>query len=165
MPLAITLLLLGNQHATFRVLLTKLIHAISHTRALYYINGTNGDIIWKLGGKNSSFTFGPNATFYGQQDARFVDGPTLISMHVGEATTGQTSAYRFPSDLLTRDTEHRRVAERGLTLSLNLTTMEATMATEFLPLTPYTSTSQGSLRVSRNNYLSHSTDSWYSIPV
>lgn len=65
----------------------------SHTRALYYINGTNGDIIWKLGGKNSSFTFGPNATFYGQQDARFVDGPAAISMHVGEATTGQTSAY------------------------------------------------------------------------
>lgn len=69
-----------------------LTRSASHTRALYYINGTTGDIIWKLGGKNSSFTFGPNATFYGQQDARFVDGPAVISMHVGEATTGQTSA-------------------------------------------------------------------------
>ncbi|KAI0711880.1 ASST-domain-containing protein [Fomitopsis betulina] len=98
-----------------------------HTRALYYINGTNGDIIWKLGGKNSSFTFGPNATFYGQQDARFVDGPAAISMHVGEATTGQTT-------------------ERGLTLGLNFSSMEATVVAEFLPLKPDVSTSQGSLR-------------------
>ncbi|TFY58012.1 hypothetical protein EVJ58_g6673 [Rhodofomes roseus] len=98
-----------------------------HTQALYYIDGTDGEIIWKLGGKNSSFTFGLNATFYGQQDARFVDGPTVVSMHVGEATTGQTT-------------------ERGLSLLLNTTTMEATMLVEFLPLTPYTSTSQGSLR-------------------
>jgi hypothetical protein len=29
---------------------------------LYYIDGQNGDILWRLGGKNSNFTMGTNAT-------------------------------------------------------------------------------------------------------
>ncbi|KZT05241.1 uncharacterized protein LAESUDRAFT_235812 [Laetiporus sulphureus 93-53] len=99
----------------------------SHTQAVYYINGTDGEIIWQLGGKNNSFTFGTNATFYGQQDVRFIKNYTAISMHAGEATTGQTTA-------------------RGLALDLNFTTMEATLIAEFLPSEPLTSTSQGSCR-------------------
>jgi hypothetical protein len=42
-----------------------------HTSTIYKINGTSGNIIWRLGGKNSNFTFGPGASFGLQHHARF----------------------------------------------------------------------------------------------
>jgi hypothetical protein len=38
--------------------------------AIYNIDKKTGNIIWQLGGKRSDFTFGPNATFSWQHDAR-----------------------------------------------------------------------------------------------
>src|SRR5690625_4250046 len=42
--------------------------------AIYLIDKVTGDIIWQLGGKQSDFTFDPNATFSWQHDARFRPG-------------------------------------------------------------------------------------------
>ncbi|KAI9046884.1 hypothetical protein LZ554_008962 [Drepanopeziza brunnea f. sp. 'monogermtubi'] len=42
------------------------------TSTIYKVNGTTGDIIWRLGGKYSNFTFGPGASFGLQHDARFI---------------------------------------------------------------------------------------------
>lgn len=39
--------------------------------AIYNIDKKTGDIIWQLGGKKSDFTFGQNATFSWQHDARY----------------------------------------------------------------------------------------------
>ncbi|KAI6709498.1 hypothetical protein JHW43_007971 [Diplocarpon mali] len=44
------------------------------TSTIYKIDGTTGDIIWRLGGKYSNFTFGPGAEFGLQHDARFIPG-------------------------------------------------------------------------------------------
>lgn len=43
-----------------------------NTWTIYKINKPTGNIIWRLGGKQSSFTFGPGATFSWQHDARFL---------------------------------------------------------------------------------------------
>ncbi|VBB09582.1 arylsulfotransferase (asst) [Lucifera butyrica] len=42
--------------------------------AIYNIDKETGNIIWQLGGKQSDFTFGPNATFSWQHDARHRPG-------------------------------------------------------------------------------------------
>ncbi|MCW7944856.1 hypothetical protein AAW14_23010 [Streptomyces hygroscopicus] len=39
--------------------------------AIYDVSKRSGRIRWQLGGKKSDFTFGPNADFYWQHDARF----------------------------------------------------------------------------------------------
>ena len=43
-----------------------------HTSALYDINPSTGNIVWILGGKQSSFTLGPDVAFAWQHDSRFV---------------------------------------------------------------------------------------------
>ena len=48
-----------------------------HTKAIFKINGTDGSIIWQLGGKQSSFTMDYEFNF--QHHARIrEDGPTMI---------------------------------------------------------------------------------------
>ena len=47
--------------------------------AVYDVARKSGRIRWQLGGKKSDFTFGPNADFYWQHDARFRPG-NRISM-------------------------------------------------------------------------------------
>ncbi|RSL84254.1 hypothetical protein CEP52_016486 [Fusarium oligoseptatum] len=42
-----------------------------HASTIYKINGTDGSIIWRLGGKASDFELGPNVTFGFQHHARF----------------------------------------------------------------------------------------------
>ncbi|KAH6973440.1 ASST-domain-containing protein [Ilyonectria sp. MPI-CAGE-AT-0026] len=42
-----------------------------HASALYKVNGKTGEIMWKLGGQGSSFTYAEDLTFGFQHDARF----------------------------------------------------------------------------------------------
>jgi hypothetical protein len=53
-----------------------------HTSAIYKINGTSGAIIWRLGGKNSSFSLGSGVDFSFQHHARYIsrsqDGDTEV---------------------------------------------------------------------------------------
>lgn len=49
------------------------------TWTIYKINKPTGNIIWRLGGKNSSFTIGSGAEFSWQHDARFLPN-NLISL-------------------------------------------------------------------------------------
>ena len=50
-----------------------------NTWALYDVDIHSGGFLWRLGGRRSSFTLGPGATFYWQHDAEFQPGG-LISM-------------------------------------------------------------------------------------
>lgn len=43
-----------------------------HVSTIYKINGTDGKVIWRLGGKRSDFVLGPNVTFGFQHHARYV---------------------------------------------------------------------------------------------
>jgi len=48
-----------------------------HASTLFKINGTDGSIIWRLGGKYSDFELGPNVTFGFQHHARWLPGSNL----------------------------------------------------------------------------------------
>ncbi|HEY5079719.1 MAG TPA: arylsulfotransferase family protein, partial [Opitutaceae bacterium] len=48
-----------------------------HTWTVYKVNRTTGDVIWRLGGKSSSFAMGPGAAFAWQHDAEAVDSSTI----------------------------------------------------------------------------------------
>lgn len=43
-----------------------------HTSTIYKINGTDGTVVWRLGGKHSDFVLGPNVTFGFQHHARYL---------------------------------------------------------------------------------------------
>ncbi len=48
----------------------KLLVSARNTSAVYKIDRATGDILWRLGGRKSDFTFGDGATFSWQHDAR-----------------------------------------------------------------------------------------------
>lgn len=58
--------------------------SIRHLSALAYISGRNGSVLWKLGGKNSSFT-GNGNDFFWQHDAQFVGEGTWDAADTREA--------------------------------------------------------------------------------
>jgi hypothetical protein len=49
-----------------------LLVSMRNMSAIYYIDKKTGKVLWQLGGKKSNFTFGPNACFSWQHDARFL---------------------------------------------------------------------------------------------
>ena len=48
-----------------------------HTWTVYKVNRTTGDVIWRLGGKNSDFALGPGVQFAWQHNAIAVDSGTI----------------------------------------------------------------------------------------
>jgi hypothetical protein len=50
-----------------------------NTSAIYELDGKTGAVLWRLGGKKSSFEMGPGTTFWWQHDARrHADGTTTL---------------------------------------------------------------------------------------
>lgn len=49
-----------------------LLVSMRNMSALYHIDKKTGKVLWQLGGKKSDFTFGPNASFSWQHDARYL---------------------------------------------------------------------------------------------
>ncbi|WP_434444252.1 arylsulfotransferase family protein [Lentzea sp. E54] len=77
-----------------------------HTSAVYKIDRTSGEIIWRLGGKRSDFTFGPGAAFAWQHDAaRERDGTLSV---FDNASTGD--GPQISRGLLLNLDEPRRTA-------------------------------------------------------
>ncbi len=90
------------------------------TWAAYLVNINTGKIEWTLGGKHSSFTFGPGAAFEWQHDVTLEPNSTvtLFDDHCCQLTGGGTYvAATAPS--------------RGLTLALNPRTHTATLGAEY----------------------------------
>lgn len=78
-----------------------------HCHAVYYIDGTNGDILWTLGGKNSTFT-GAGSEFYFQVshlEALVVSRADLLFL---STTPGSTPPTIRRSQSLTTAPHHGR---------------------------------------------------------
>jgi len=103
----------------------QLLISARHVHAVYEVGRATGDITWQLGGKESSFTFGPDAAFAWQHDARRQADGTITLF----------------------DNEASPTSSRGLRLSLDMSTMTATMVTQFLPPTTRLSSTQGNVQV------------------
>lgn len=77
--------------------------------AVYDIFRRNGRIRWQLGGKKSAFTFGPNADFFWQHDARFRPGRRISMFDDGCCSQPDgTPEQESHGLILNLDFAHRR---------------------------------------------------------
>jgi hypothetical protein len=103
----------------------NLLVSARHTWAVYEISRRTGRIIWTLGGKHSSFRFGPGAKFSWQHDARLT-GDTLSLFD--DASDGPEQEERQSSAKILR---------------LNMLTRRATLAHRYTHSPSLVSISQG----------------------
>jgi hypothetical protein len=97
--------------------------------AAYKVSHHTGRIIWTLGGKHSSFKFGPGAAFAFQHDVRVFDHDTLVTTFDDE---GGPPAVGSQS--------------RGLKLRLDLKTMTATLVAQYVHHPPLQSFYMGGVQ-------------------
>ncbi|KAF2794561.1 hypothetical protein K505DRAFT_374570 [Melanomma pulvis-pyrius CBS 109.77] len=118
--------------------------------AVHKINGTTGEIIWRLDGKNSSFALGPNVTFCFQHHARF--HPELLGEEDGDdieiISLYDNSAHGTEDG---RGSEvHTAPTSSGKIIKLNTTSWTAELVQAFYPPDALRSKSQGSTQLLPN---------------
>ena len=94
--------------------------SMRNTWAAYLVNSASGQIAWTLGGKKSSFTFGPGADFQWQHDVAFGGGSTITMFddHCCQLTGGGTSVPATG-------------ASRALVLNVNQSARKATLVAQY----------------------------------
>lgn len=95
--------------------------SIRNTWAAYLVNINTGKIGWTLGGRHSSFKFGPGAAFEWQHDVALRPNDSTVTVfddHCCQITSGGT--YVPPTG-----------ASRGLTLKLDQQTRTATLGAQY----------------------------------
>jgi Arylsulfotransferase (ASST) len=99
-----------------------------NTWAVYQIGHTFGEVIWKLGGRDSSFALGPNVRFAWQHDATMIN-PTSLEIFDNE------------------DTPEVEGRSRAIDIALNFATHTATLVHEYeTPTAAVLSPSQGDVQ-------------------
>jgi hypothetical protein len=101
-----------------------------NTWTVYEISKRTGAILWRLGGKHSSFKFGPGAHFEWQHDARMQTDGTITLFDNGAGPGSQ-----------------RESQSRGLRLRLNFKTHRATLVKAYTNHPPLLSVSQGDVQI------------------
>ena len=100
-----------------------------NTWALYEINARSGAVTWRLGGKKTTFTLGPNVAFAWQHNAVFMDNGNVSVFDDEGAPT-----IKAPS--------------RGEVIKLNTAARTATLVSQFIRSpTPLITNSQGNLQL------------------
>jgi EmrB/QacA subfamily drug resistance transporter len=94
--------------------------SMRNTWAAYLVNIATGRIEWTLGGKRSSFKFGPGAAFQWQHDVELAGGSTvtLFDDHCCQLTGGGTSV-------------HATGPSRAVVLKLDQSTRAATLLAQY----------------------------------
>ncbi|KAF5384601.1 hypothetical protein D9757_007453 [Collybiopsis confluens] len=103
-----------------------------HCHTLYLVN-PSGEIIWRMGGKKSDFTFGPGATFSWQHHGRMHDDRTFSVFNNGASPWDQN----FPFS-------------QGLLLDYDEKLMTISLINARSPFNRTLTTSQGSLQILDN---------------
>jgi hypothetical protein len=98
-----------------------------NTWAAYEVDGHSGQVIWRLGGKRSSFAMGPGASPAWQHDAREQPDGTITFFDNG-------------------GTPKVHPQSRGIVLRLNAQNGTATLVGSFVNSTPLLAASQGNLQ-------------------
>lgn len=127
-----------------------------HCHAAYYIDGSNGDILWTLGGKNSTFT-GPGSEFYYQVSHVPICHPTAAKSKVLQHdarfhSTNNSQISIFDNGATSWD--ESEATARGLLINLDYSNLTATLAIEAIPYYNLTTAkSQGNVQVQENGNL------------
>jgi hypothetical protein len=104
-----------------------------NTWTSYLLDGSNGSIIWQVGGKHSTFALGLGARFAWQHDVLLLP----------DATPDQYEISMFDNE----DSPQEATQSRGLELTLDTTTNTATVARQIeFPGHPVVSDSQGDVQ-------------------
>jgi hypothetical protein len=98
-----------------------------NTGALYDVDRTTGNLVWTLGGKDSSFTLAPGAAFSFQHDARW-HGPNQITLFDDAGGPPRTEKY-----------------SRGLRLNVDLAAHRVSVARSYRDHPGEASDSQGNV--------------------
>jgi hypothetical protein len=106
----------------------NLVVSARHTNAIYAVDRRTGDVVWRLGGKRSSFTMRPGTTFRLQHDARVQPDGTLTLF-----------------DNVAEDLPARGRRSRGLALALDHKRRAASLVREFEHPDGILSPTQGSM--------------------
>lgn len=116
--------------------------------AIYNIQKESGEILWQLGGVESDFSFGANAQFFWQHDARFISD-TKISLF----DDGCCGTNPIPEQ-----------ESRGLILNLDFTLMQASVDRAYYHDPALFSNSQGNLQnlSNGNKFLGWGSSPYYS---
>lgn len=85
-----------------------------YTNTIYKISGSDGSVLWRLGGLNSSFTL-ERFNFTGQHDARFRQNDTISFLDNATSDVGKKTATH----------------STGIIVSVNTVTMTATLVQAF----------------------------------
>lgn len=112
--------------------------------AVHKINGTTGEIIWRLGGLRSDFELGPNVKFCFQHHARFVeqgDDEEVISLFDNSAHG--TENHRGKE-------VHTHPFSQGKVISVNTATWTSKIVQAFQPPDGLLAKSQGSTQLLPN---------------
>jgi Arylsulfotransferase (ASST) len=108
----------------------NLLVSARHTWTVYEISKHTGAIVWQLGGKHSSFKFGPGAHFEWQHDARIQPNGTITLFDNGAGAGPQHESQ-----------------SRALRLRLNVKTHRATLVKAYTNHPPLLSPSQGDAQI------------------
>jgi hypothetical protein len=112
--------------------------------SVHKINGSDGSIVWRLGGKRSDFKLGKDAEFCFQHHARFLDQHDdieVISLYDNSAHGTETGRGKEI---------HTAPTSSGKILHLNTTSWTATLVQGYYPPDGLLSKSQGSTQVLPN---------------
>jgi hypothetical protein len=107
----------------------NLVLSARHTNAVYKVDRRTGNVIWRLGGKRSSFAMGPGTEFKLQHDARVHDDGTITLF-----------------DNVAEDLPARGRRSRGMTLALDGERRTASLVRELEHPDEILSPTQGSMQ-------------------
>ncbi|GAA5890440.1 hypothetical protein JCM8208_004874 [Rhodotorula glutinis] len=103
---------------------------------VYYISASTGEVLWRLGGKNSNFTMGTNSTFWYHHHARLVPGSSVDSSKFNLSIFDNAAGGGEPAES----------TGRAIVLELDTDAWTATLVREDLPSFLEPVASQGSFQ-------------------
>jgi hypothetical protein len=121
----------------------NLLVSARNTSTLYKLDRTNGEVVWRLGGRRSDFAMGPGTTFAYQHDARRQPDGTIT--------------------LFDDESPPAHGASRALTLKVDEAAMTATLVRELRQPKGLVSTSQGNAQAlaNGNTFVGWGAEPWF----
>jgi hypothetical protein len=115
-----------------------------HASTIYKINGTSGAILWRLGGRNSSFSLGPGVAFSLQHHARYVSRSQEANVEVITLFDNSGSQPKDGENGIQSD------ESSGKLVSINTKTWTATLLQSFPAPDSIIAYSQGNTQILPN---------------